>query len=45
VDENIGVAAAVAEQAPILKNGEIAFAGPAAGSLDNPVVLNSCLGR
>ncbi len=39
VEQNIGVAAAVAEQAHVLKNGEIASSGPAAGLLDNPVVL------
>jgi branched-chain amino acid transport system ATP-binding protein len=45
VEQNIGVAAAVAEHAHVLKNGEIAFSGPAAGLLDNPAVLNSYLGR
>ena len=45
VEQNIGVAAAVAEEAHVLKNGEIAFSGPAAGLVDNPVVLSSYLGR
>ncbi|QRG07090.1 ABC transporter ATP-binding protein [Xanthobacter dioxanivorans] len=45
VEQNIGVAAAVAEFAHILQNGEIAFSGPAAGLVDNPAVLRSYLGR
>jgi branched-chain amino acid transport system ATP-binding protein len=45
VEQNIGVAAAVAEHAHVLRNGEIAFSAPAAGLLDNPAVLNSYLGR
>jgi branched-chain amino acid transport system ATP-binding protein len=45
VEQNIGVAAALAEQAHVLKDGAIAFSGPAAGLLDNPVVLSSYLGR
>jgi branched-chain amino acid transport system ATP-binding protein len=45
VEQNIGVAAAVAEHAHILQNGEIAFSGPAAGLVDNPAVLQSYLGR
>ena len=45
VEQNIGVAAAVAGEAHVLKNGEIAFSGPAAGLIDNPVVLSSYLGR
>ncbi len=45
VEQNIGVAAAVAEYAHILQNGEIAFSGPAAGLVDNPAVLRSYLGR
>ncbi len=45
VEQNIGVAAAVAEYAHILQNGEIAFSGPAAGLIDNPAVLRSYLGR
>jgi branched-chain amino acid transport system ATP-binding protein len=45
VEQNVGVAAAVAEQAHVLQNGEIAFSGPAAGLLQNPDVLGSYLGR
>jgi branched-chain amino acid transport system ATP-binding protein len=45
VEQNIGVAAAVAEHAHILQNGEIAFSGPAVGLVDNPAVLQSYLGR
>jgi branched-chain amino acid transport system ATP-binding protein len=45
VEQNIGVAAAVAEHAHILQNGEIAFSGPAAGLVDNPAVLGAYLGR
>ena len=45
VEQNIGVAAAVAEHAHVLQNGEIAFSGPAAGLVDNPAVLQSYLGR
>jgi branched-chain amino acid transport system ATP-binding protein len=45
LNQNIGVAAAVAEYAYILQNGEIAHSGPAAGLIDNPAVLQSYLGR
>jgi branched-chain amino acid transport system ATP-binding protein len=45
VEQNIGLAAAVAEHAHILQHGEIAFSGPAAGLIDNPAVLRSYLGR
>jgi branched-chain amino acid transport system ATP-binding protein len=45
VEQNIGVAAAVAEYAHILQSGEISFSGPAAGLVDNPAVLKSYLGR
>jgi branched-chain amino acid transport system ATP-binding protein len=45
VEQNIGVAAAVAQYAHILQNGEIAFSGPAAGLVDNPAVLGAYLGR
>jgi branched-chain amino acid transport system ATP-binding protein len=44
VEQNIGVAAAVAEYAHILQNGEIAFSGPAPGLVDNPAVLQTYLG-
>jgi branched-chain amino acid transport system ATP-binding protein len=45
VEQNIGVAAAVAEHAHILQGGEITFSGAAAGLVDNPEVLRSYLGR
>ncbi len=45
VEQNIGVAAAVAEYAHILQNGEIAFSESAAGLVDNPGVLSAYLGR
>ncbi|MGE0751746.1 MAG: ABC transporter ATP-binding protein [Variibacter sp.] len=45
VEQNIGVAAAVAEYAHILQSGAISFSGPAAGLVDNPAVLKSYLGR
>jgi branched-chain amino acid transport system ATP-binding protein len=45
VEQNIGVAAAVAEHAYILQDGEITFSGAAAGLVNNPDVLRSYLGR
>ncbi|MBM3571392.1 MAG: ABC transporter ATP-binding protein [Alphaproteobacteria bacterium] len=45
VEQNVGVAHAVAESAHVLQNGEIAFTGPASDLLDNPDVLRSYLGR
>jgi len=45
VEQNVGVAAAVAEDAYVLKDGEIAFKGDAPGLVDNPEVLSSYLGR
>jgi branched-chain amino acid transport system ATP-binding protein len=45
LEQNIGVAAAVAEYAYILQNGEIAFSGSAAGLVDNLGVLSGNLGR
>jgi branched-chain amino acid transport system ATP-binding protein len=45
VEQNIGVAAAVAEHAYILQDGEITFSGAASGLVDNPEVLRSYLGR
>jgi len=45
VEQNIGVAAAVAEYAYVLQGGEIVFSGAAAGLIDNPDVLRSYLGR
>jgi len=45
VEQNIGVAAAVAVHAYVLQSGEISFSGAAAGLIDNPEVLRSYLGR
>ena len=45
VEQNIGVAAAVAEYAYVLQSGEISFSGDAASLIDNPEVLRSYLGR
>lgn len=45
VEQNVGVAAAVAEHAHVLKTGEIAYTGPAAELLGNEEVLASYLGR
>ena len=45
VEQNVGVAAAVAEDAFVLKDGAIAFKGDAPGLIDNPEVLSSYLGR
>ena len=45
VEQNVGVAAAVAGQAYVLKDGEIAYRGPAAELIGNPEVLASYLGR
>jgi branched-chain amino acid transport system ATP-binding protein len=45
VEQNIGVAAAVAEHAYILQDGEITFSGAASRLVDNPEVLRSYLGR
>lgn len=45
VEQNVGVAAAVAGQAYVLKDGEIAYRGPAPELIDNPEVLASYLGR
>ncbi len=45
VEQNVGVAAALAERAFILMNGEIAFSGPAAGLFDSREVIRSYLGR
>jgi branched-chain amino acid transport system ATP-binding protein len=44
-EQNVGVAAAVAEQAHVLKDGVVAFSGPAGGLINNPEVLASYLGR
>ena len=45
VEQNVGGAAALAERAHVLLNGEIAVSGPAADLLTNPDVLASYLGR
>jgi len=45
VEQNVGVAAALAERAHVLVGGEIAVSGPAADLLTNPDVLASYLGR
>ena len=45
VEQNVGVAAAVAEAAYILKDGVIAYSGRARELIDNPEVLASYLGR
>jgi branched-chain amino acid transport system ATP-binding protein len=45
VEQNVGVAAAVAEQAHVLKDGAIAYAGHAKELINNPEVLASYLGR
>jgi branched-chain amino acid transport system ATP-binding protein len=45
VEQNVGVAAALAGRAHILMNGEVAFSGPAADLFDNPEVIRSYLGR
>lgn len=45
VEQNVGVAAAVADQAHVLKDGIIAYSGPAPELVDNPQVLASYLGR
>jgi branched-chain amino acid transport system ATP-binding protein len=45
VEQNVGVAAAVASWAYVLKDGEIAFSEPAPKLIGNPQVLSSYLGR
>src|SRR5262249_34954417 len=45
VEQNVGVAAAVAEQAHVLKDGVIAYAGHAKDLINNSEVLASYLGR
>jgi branched-chain amino acid transport system ATP-binding protein len=45
VEQNVGVAAAVAEEAHVLKDGMIAYAGRAKDLINNPEVLASYLGR
>lgn len=45
VEQNVGVAAAVAQDAFVLKDGAIAFTGEASTLINNPEVLSSYLGR
>jgi branched-chain amino acid transport system ATP-binding protein len=45
VEQNVGVAAAVADQAHILKDGVVAYSGPARELIGSPEVLSSYLGR
>ena len=45
VEQNVGVAAAVAQDAFVLKDGAIAFKGEAPALINNPEVLSSYLGR
>jgi branched-chain amino acid transport system ATP-binding protein len=45
VEQNVGVAAAVAETAHVLQNGAIAYTGPAPQLINNAEVLASYLGR
>jgi branched-chain amino acid transport system ATP-binding protein len=45
VEQNVGVAAAVASGAYVLKDGEIAFSGSAPDLIGNAEVLSSYLGR
>jgi branched-chain amino acid transport system ATP-binding protein len=45
VEQNVGVAAALAQHAHVLMNGEIVLSAPAADLLHNPDVLRSYLGR
>ena len=44
VEQNVGVAAAVAEDAYVLKDGAIAYSGSAPGLVNDPEVLASYLG-
>jgi branched-chain amino acid transport system ATP-binding protein len=45
VEQNVGVAAALADRAHVLMNGEIAPSAPATDLLRNPELLKSYLGR
>jgi len=45
VEQNVGVAAAVADHAHVLKDGVIAYSAPAVDLIDNRDVLASYLGR
>jgi branched-chain amino acid transport system ATP-binding protein len=44
VEQNVGVAAAVADDASVLRDGRIAYSGPASGLLNNEDVLRGYLG-
>jgi branched-chain amino acid transport system ATP-binding protein len=45
VEQNVGVAAALAEQAHVLRNGAVALSAPGGQLLGNPDLLRSYLGR
>jgi branched-chain amino acid transport system ATP-binding protein len=45
VEQNVGVAAAVAETAHVLQNGAIVYSGPAPELINSQEVLSSYLGR
>jgi branched-chain amino acid transport system ATP-binding protein len=45
VEQNVGVAAAVADHAHVLKDGVVAYSGPARELIGNAEVLSSYLGR
>jgi branched-chain amino acid transport system ATP-binding protein len=45
VEQNVGVAAAAAGRAYVLKDGEIAYTGEASELVNNAEVLSSYLGR
>jgi branched-chain amino acid transport system ATP-binding protein len=45
VEQNVGVAAALADHAHVLMNGEVALSAPAADLARNPELLKSYLGR
>ncbi len=45
VEQNVGVAAAVADEAHVLKDGVVAYSGPARELIGSPEVLSSYLGR
>ncbi|MCB1743977.1 MAG: ABC transporter ATP-binding protein, partial [Gammaproteobacteria bacterium] len=45
VEQNVGVAAALASEAHVLRNGEVALSAPGAELMGNPELLRSYLGR
>ncbi len=45
MEQNVGVAAAVAESAHILRDGEIVHSGDASSLINDTEVLSSYLGR